>query len=115
MAKKTKKEWSEDELILTFGLIREPHHSSLLDEWLAVKPATLLPNEEKDFNELLELSAQKADFWNEETLKMRFISPLLHFFVRLYDTQNRYDGFFDKEISATVNTSDILEMKNKET
>jgi hypothetical protein len=101
MAKK-KKEWSEDELILTFGLIRIPHNHLLLDTWLDVEMPKLFPQEEKDFEELLDLANEGADFWNEETLKMRFISPLLHNFIKLYNKEKGYSAFFDKEISATV-------------
>ncbi|TAF67380.1 MAG: hypothetical protein EAZ55_03425 [Cytophagales bacterium] len=101
MAKK-KKEWSEEELILTFGLTRVLNGYSLLENWLAVDVPQLMAHEEKDFEELLSLANEGADFWNEETLKMRFISPLLHNFIKLYSKEKGYGGFFDKEISATV-------------
>jgi len=101
MAKK-KKEWSEEELILTFHLERQDNTYPLLVEWLSVKTPLLADYEEVFFNQLLGLSKKGADFWNEETLKMQFISPLLSFFAQFFDTQNRYSGFYDKEISATV-------------
>jgi hypothetical protein len=97
MAKK--KEWSEDELIKVFGLIRIGENFPLLDQWLDAH--TVLDSlEQQELERLRQLAVQKADFWNEETLKMRFISPLLHIFIRFDDS--RYDEFFDKEISATV-------------
>jgi hypothetical protein len=102
MARKKNRIWAEEELIDTFGLVREVHGNKLLDSWLSVEPVELLAEEEKYFNELFELVCENADFWNEETLKMRFISPLLHILVRFNDKQKRYESFFDKEISATV-------------
>jgi len=102
MAKKKVKIWTEDELILTFGLIKESYQNKLLNAWLDVPLAQLDEHESLIFEELWELSVEGADSWNEETLKMRFISPFLHFFVRFYDKQKRYTGFFDKEIFATV-------------
>ncbi len=102
MARKKNRIWAEEELIKTFGLIRESYTNQLLISWLDTPPATLLPEEQPDFEELLNLVIDGADFWNEETLKMQFISPLLQRFVKLYNKQKGYAGFFDKEVSATV-------------
>jgi hypothetical protein len=101
MAKK-KKEWSEEELILTFQLERQDNTYLLLSEWLAVEMPILADHEQVFFNQLLGLSKKGADFWNEETLKMQFISPLLSYFTHFFDSKNSYSGFYDKEISATV-------------
>lgn len=102
MANKKVRIWSEEELIDTFGLLRDTQNSELLSEWLNAPLPVLLPHEEEDFAYLLELANEGADFWNEETLKMRFISPLLHNFIRFYNKEKGYSAFFDKEISATV-------------
>jgi hypothetical protein len=101
MARKKVKIWAEDELIDIFGLRRE-RNNLLLKQWLDVEPPALTEQQRVNFEDLLQTVFDKADFWNEETLKMRFIAPLLYDFVQFYDSQNRYDGFFNKEISATV-------------
>jgi hypothetical protein len=98
MAKK--KEWSEVELILTFSLSRNDKENGLLSEWLDVEAVTLEQHEIAFFDEIWNPFTQKVDFWNEETLKMRFISPLLSFFIKF--TDKRYDCFFDETISANV-------------
>ncbi len=102
MAKKKVRVWSEDELILTFGLTRKDSTYPLLAAWLSVEQPQLVEYEQSFFEQMLYLAKKGADFWNEETLKMRFISPLLSVLVRLEDTQNRYESFYDKEIAATV-------------
>jgi hypothetical protein len=45
---------------------------------------------------------EKADFWNEESLKMNFIAPFLLLFVNFFDEKLRYESFYDETISATV-------------
>ncbi len=104
MAKK--KEWAEDELIDVFGLTKVTEGFELLDSWLDTS-VQLTETEAVALEKLRVLALEKADFWNEETLKMRFVAPLLHNFVKLYDKKNRYDGFFDKEISANVDGIDL--------
>ncbi len=101
MGKKKAKIWNEDELIDTFSLQREGR-MLLLDNWLKTTPTQLNELEEAFLEELLTLAVRKIDFWNEESLKMNFVAPLLQLFVKFNDTQFRYESFFDKEISATV-------------
>lgn len=102
MARKKQKEWSESELIKTFHLSREDKNMPLLSSWLDTPPANLSEIETIAFQELLDLVGRKGDFWNEESLKMSFIAPLLHTFIKFNDTQSRYEGFFDYTIFATV-------------
>lgn len=101
MAKK--KEWAEDELIKAFSLERLDETYPLLGDWLTVGKPKFTTSEQVFFDDLLEIVKKKADFWNEETLKMRFISPLLTVLVQLdNDKKGRYEGFYDKQISAMV-------------
>ncbi len=102
MAKKKARIWTEEELIKTFRLKRENQKNDLLEDWLQVQMPIFSVYEESEFEELLSLIKERGDFWNEETLKMQFISPLLQTFVKLYNQQKGYGAFFDKEISATV-------------
>jgi hypothetical protein len=101
MAKKKEKIWTEDELRLTFDLIK-CEELPLLAEWLDTEKLNFLPFEQDFFEKFLKISKKGADSWNEETLKMRFISPLLSVLVQFEDDKCRYETFFDKEISATV-------------
>ncbi len=100
MAKK-KKEWSEAELMLTFSLERQITSFPLLDFWLDAK-TNLNEYEQSSLSTLQNLILKKGDFWNEESLKMNFISPLFYTFINFNDEQNRYESFFDETISATV-------------
>ncbi len=99
MAKK--KEWSEAELIQAFGLKRIGENFPLLDSWL-VADTQLSENEQTVLERLRKLAIKKADFWNEESLKMNFIAPLFENFIQFNDEQDRYESFFDETISATV-------------
>ncbi len=101
MAKKKARIWSEAELIKTFHLERY-HEYPLLTEWLRIQNPIFNEFENLFFNQLLELVRLKADFWNEESLKMNFIAPLLQFFIKFNDEKLRYESFFDETISATV-------------
>jgi hypothetical protein len=100
MAKK-KKEWSEAELMLTFSLERQITPFPLLDFWLDAE-TNLNEYEQSSLSTLQNLILKKGDFWNEESLKMNFISPLFYNFINFNDEQNRYESFFDETISATV-------------
>jgi hypothetical protein len=102
MARKKVKEWTEAELILTFNLSREDKNMPLLSLWTAPSVIHLTEVETVTFEELLDLVSKKGDFWNEESLKMQFISPLLYNFIKFNDKNNRYEGFFDYVVSATV-------------
>jgi hypothetical protein len=72
-----------------------------LESWLQTS-VSLNAEEEKVFLELLNLVVKKGDFWNEESLKMNFIAPLLQNFIKFNDEQDRYESFYDETISATV-------------
>lgn len=100
MAKKKQKRWTESDFIKVFKLHKIIEDFPLLDSWLRVEPFILLSKEAEWLEELrLELKA-KIDFWNEEEVKMNFISLLLNYFVRYKSPL--YETYFDKEISATV-------------
>ena len=97
-----KKQYSEAELIETFGLTRiEDNTTPLMQEWLSVKKPVFTVIEQHIFDEKLLLAHQNLFNWNEEDLKMKFISfilPLGH----LIDTDKYITGF-EKSITAVVN------------
>ena len=106
-AKKTddesiKKDWREGELIETFNLNRmtTPMQTPLMQEWLDVQPPQLNIHEQYNFNKDLARAQKQITGWNEEDLKMKFISPILEL-GQLMDGDGVI-GYFDRIISATV-------------
>jgi hypothetical protein len=98
MAKQKSIELLEPILIETFGLERIYQATPLLADWLSA---------EGEINEMdmwiLEESRAKlienADSWNEEELKMQFISFVI--FLARFDKPIR--TYYDREISAEIN------------
>ena len=97
----TKKEWREGELIGTFKLNRiVTYQTPLMQEWLDVQMPELNIGEQYIFDEDLTNAQKHIAGWNEEDLKMKFISTILKLGnLRDGDT---IMGYFDKIISATV-------------
>jgi hypothetical protein len=57
--------------------------------------------EQRMFDKILLKIQQQLSGWNEEDLKMKFISPLLYL-SNLVEDDSIALGYFDKTISATV-------------
>ena len=109
MAKRTKnqddesprKEWREGEVIKTFKLNRiVTYQTPLMQEWLNVQLPELNAYEQYSFDKNLIKAQKRISGWNEEDLKMKFISPILEL-GHLTDDEIVI-GYFDKIISATV-------------
>jgi hypothetical protein len=109
MAKRTKrqdeesvkKDWREGELIETFKLNRiATYQTPLMQEWLDVEPLELNIYEQYNFDKDLKRAQNQIAGWNEEDLKMKFISPILEL-GQLMDGDGVI-GYFDRIISATV-------------
>jgi hypothetical protein len=98
MAKQKSIELLEPILIETFGLERLFQPTPLLKDWLSADGDI----DEKDMW-LLEESRSKlienADSWNEEELKMQFISFII--FLARFDKPIR--TYYDREISSEIN------------
>jgi hypothetical protein len=96
-----KKEWREGDLIKTFKLNRiVTMQTPLMKEWLDVEIPELNVGESYLFEEDL-LNAQKhIAGWNEEDLKMKFISTILK--LGQIRDGDKVLGYFDKIISANV-------------
>ncbi len=96
-----RKEWREGDLIKTFKLNRiVTYQTPLMDEWLDVQMPELNVGEQYNFDEDLTNAQKHIAGWNEEDLKMKFISTILKLgHLRDGDTVM---GYFDKIISATV-------------
>lgn len=98
MAKRIKSlELLEPILIETFGLERFDVTFPLLDEWLSAEGQI----NERDMSLLVESQTKlikNADSWNEEELKMQFISMII-FIANFSDTIRIY---YDREVSAEI-------------
>ncbi len=100
-AESAKKDWREGELIDTFKLNRiTEYQTPLMEEWLDVAPAALNIHEQYSFNKDLARAQKNITGWNEEDLKMKFLSPILELGYLMED--DVVIGYFDKIISATV-------------
>lgn len=99
--KKTKS-YSEAELIDIFKLNRKvgQEHSELMQEWLNVPEPKLEAVEKVLFDEIYKDVTQNIAGWQEEDLKMKFISFVLRL-GHLKDGE-KFKTYFEKTISATV-------------
>jgi hypothetical protein len=101
MAKKIKN-YSEAELIELFGLERNVgnENNTLLLEWTSAKEVDFSIVEKFLFDEILNNAIQHIGGWQEEDLKMKFIS----FVLRLGHLQDTplFNTYFEKTIWATV-------------
>jgi hypothetical protein len=71
-----------------------------MERWISVPPPLLDMVEQGIFDRILPLAIRDIDRWNEEDLKMNFISqilPLGHVF-----SNGRYSNFYEKTIAAVV-------------
>ena len=82
----------------TFGLQRKFEDFPLLDKWLAVKN-NLTEAEKTSLESLRSTLYRNVDFWNEETLKMKFIAFILGM---VNYSSEEYQSFFDAELEAVV-------------
>jgi hypothetical protein len=97
----TAKSWKEGELITSFRLNRiTTYQTPLMQEWLKVQNPILDATEQVYFEKVLLRALGSIEGWNEEDLKMKFISPILDLGQMIDDPQ--VIGYFDKTISTTV-------------
>lgn len=89
---------SEPLLVRAFNLERTYQMTDLLQNWFDAD-FKLTENEEQTLKKACQKLLENADFWNEEELKMHFISIL----VFLADYTKPLRVFFDREISAKIN------------
>lgn len=100
-ADNTMKNWREGDLIQIFKLNRIiTQQTPLMVEWLDVQMPELNIPEQYDFDRDLNKAQKYIAGWNEEDLKMKFISTILKLGHLMDD--DLVIGYFDKIISATV-------------
>jgi hypothetical protein len=103
---RTKKEWSEGELLTHFQLTRiVTELTPVMAEWLDAPPIQLNPHEKYIFDNAL-LKAQKyLSGWQEEDLKVKFIGKILE--LGGLDDSDQIMCYFDKTISAMVENTKL--------
>jgi hypothetical protein len=105
MVNKSFKYWTQTDLVETFGLIDKHDNCQELQRWID-DGDSLMQNSQLTDYELLTLEeirkelSQNVFGWNEEELKMYFISPLL----RIVNINSpKYKLFYERKLSVTLN------------
>jgi hypothetical protein len=98
--------YSEADLIKLFKLNRiVKTQTPEMARWLAAPVAQLNVHEQYNFDRILPLAIEKITSWNEEDLKMLFISQILP--LGHVVPNGRYDVFHEKTISGVVDGIDL--------
>ena len=100
---KSFKFWTRQEVNLTFGLTQTHDEFELLNNWLATEYA-ISDEDDNTINALAKKLKLRVNDWNEEELKMWFISPLLS--VIDYEV-NSFTPFVDRALSLKLNDETI--------
>jgi hypothetical protein len=105
MANKSFKDWTQTELKNTFGLVKQKGLCVELEQWIAdgdalKKSAQLSDNEHFIIDTIIAKLNDNVDSWNEEELKMYFISPLL---LVVNIESEHYKLFFERKLNALKN------------
>jgi hypothetical protein len=98
MAKQKSIELLEPILIETFGLERLRPPQPSLEDWLSAT-GSIKHEEQYMLDKVLIKLIDNADSWNEEELKMSFISVI----ILIADFDNPIRTYYDREISAEIN------------
>lgn len=92
--------YSEADLILMFGLERiKTPYTALMTEWTSAE-TLLTENEEVILQKLWMRAVENIEGWQEEDLKMKFLSPVLELSNIMEDKQ--FKTYFEKMVSAEV-------------
>ena len=88
-----------DTILVAFNLPRL-REGTLINDWISCT-GTLQPDEELRLQKLHKKTLQSGDGWNEEELKMKFISLL--FDLADIEVDNQIVSFFERPLSAVIN------------
>jgi hypothetical protein len=108
MEKLEKIKWTESKINLHFRLKRNLKGLPLLTKWFDVTD-NLTDLEKTDLEKRRLTLLKKVNFWNEEELKMKFLSHLLDM-AEYEDNDAYFDTYLDREIVALV---EGIELKTK--
>ena len=93
--------YSEAEMVSLFKLTRlATSLTPRLASWLTVAPPTLSVGEQYVFDTTYEYAKDKMYAWNEEDLKMNFISHILP--LGYLKSNDRYFTFYERTLSSEV-------------
>ncbi len=101
------KQWSEAEIIDTFGLTKTKlngklsikSNTNLLEKWLDT--TTILSNEDaKTVTNLAQEALENVENWNEEDLKMNFIAFIIA--ISGLKSNDKFRSLYEKTVQATV-------------
>jgi hypothetical protein len=93
--------YTEADLVEIFQLVRiKNSQTPEMTRWLSAPEATLNAGEQYIFDRILPLAIRDIDGWNEEDLKMQFISQILP--LGQMNSNGRYKAFYEKTISGIV-------------
>ena len=95
--------WDIQDLSLTFGLDKVEHLPTLTN-WLQAS-FEVSAQETSVLNQLQERLDALGEDWNEDELKMNFISPIM--LLVGYGIKNNYNYFFQRGITATVQGTEM--------
>jgi hypothetical protein len=101
--KEKKLDLLEPTLVRTLGLNRVYSNTPLMDDWLSAT-GELNDFDQTLLNESLTKLIENADSWNEEELKMNFISIII--FLARYDKPIRI--YYDREMSINIGEYTLL-------
>lgn len=102
MAKSKKINYTEGSIALAFQLNRiGKTETAEMQEWFDTPPAHLSASEQVLFNDILLFAKDNIVGWNEEALKMNFISPILY--LGHIRPKRPYNTFYEKSLAAEVN------------
>jgi hypothetical protein len=92
-----------DSILVHFNLPRL-REGKLIDEWVTTK-GVLNPGESERIEKLYRKALKSGDGWNEEELKMKFISLL--FDLADIEEEDKIISFFERPMNATFNGTKI--------
>ena len=101
-----KKNYTEAEMMDEFGLTRLKNQPTLaMSAWLDVANALLDAHQQYFFEEILNEAQVSIEGWNEEELKMQFISPL--FLITGLKNTDKYRVFYERILTATIENKSL--------
>jgi hypothetical protein len=100
MAKSIKLHHNLDILVNAFQ-IQKVKKCAALDEWLAVEPAVLDDVQTRVFEDAWLGMSEIGDGWNEEELKMKFLSFM--FYLAQVEERGKIQLFYERTMQADIN------------
>jgi hypothetical protein len=97
---KKQKHYTEAELVILFNLDKQKKHNKALQNWIDAPKITLTHAEQGLFDDILQNIENNLEAWNEEDLKMNFISFVLK--LANFMSNHYMRTYFEKTVEAMV-------------